>query len=154
MTENLFAGLARHLGELESTKSTFINAALPRFTGPFRQLDFIPELELALKRQLPQLHEPDAKERLSALLADLCIDMPERLSLPQIVDKLAAMYLEPQCIEPTFIINPPECLSPLAKSFEHNTTVRRAKQISGTWTKLTWRLSSGACLPLGAGAQA
>lgn len=35
---------------------------------------------------------------------------------PRLLDKLVGEYLEPLCINPTFIINHPQIMSPLAKS--------------------------------------
>ena len=34
------------------------------------------------------------------------------------LDRLSSIYLEPLCSGPTFILNHPECMSPLAKSYE------------------------------------
>ena len=86
-------------------------------TPPFRRLEFIPALEEALGHPLPNLTSPDVDRELEALLTRHGLDAQADRSPPQMLDKLAAKFLEPQCQAPTFIIHHPECMSPLAKSF-------------------------------------
>jgi lysyl-tRNA synthetase class 2 len=98
----------------------------------FRKLDFIPALEEAMKCPLPDVDRVD-RDAVVADLVDLCDRVGVLLEhslesrtgdnqprLPQtpakILDRLATHFLEPQCFLPTFIINHPECMSPLAKS--------------------------------------
>ena len=122
MTEELFSGLAGHLHRI--IESRIITVAPPAidFKAPFNRLDFIPAIERAIEQPLPNLKDPDASKKVSNLLAHRGISHPDHATLPQMLDRLSTTYLDPQCITPTFIINHPECLSPLAKSFEHPTT--------------------------------
>ncbi|KAI5288976.1 hypothetical protein KEM52_000962, partial [Ascosphaera acerosa] len=92
------------------------------FARPFKRLDFIPAIEAAIGQRLPQLDSPDATAQVQALLGGLAVPLPSELTLPRLLDKLCGEYLEPQCESPTFIVNHPECLSPLSKSFVHPTT--------------------------------
>lgn len=43
----------------------------------------------------------------------LTVSLPH--TLPRLLDKLIGHFLEVQCIQPTFLINHPECMSPLAR---------------------------------------
>ena len=83
----------------------------------FRRLDFVPALEEALGQPLPDLAAPDADDELRALLVKHGLDASGERSQPQMLDKLAAALVEPQCQAPTFLVHHPECMSPLAKSF-------------------------------------
>lgn len=43
------------------------------------------------------------------------IQVSEPITLPRIIDTLIGNYIEPQCVQPTFIINHPVSMSPLSK---------------------------------------
>lgn len=85
------------------------------------QIDFIPALNSALGIDLPNLSAPNAQSQLIQIFTQQNIPLPSHPSLPRLLDKLSAEFLEPQCDDATWIINLPECLSPLAKSFTHPT---------------------------------
>ncbi|RAO74116.1 uncharacterized protein BHQ10_010128 [Talaromyces amestolkiae] len=117
MTEKLFSGLAEHVYQHKQRLDSKIPTPSTNFSAPFRRIDFIPGIEAAIERPLPDLSSPTAEEDIKQLFADLSLPLPDLPTLPRLMDKLCSTYLEPQCIEPTFIIHPPECLSPLSKSF-------------------------------------
>ncbi|OCT47734.1 Lysine--tRNA ligase, mitochondrial [Cladophialophora carrionii] len=86
----------------------------------FQVLDFIPSLNSALGRELPNLTSPDAHSSLLSIFKSKDIALPSNPTIPRLVDKLSSIYLEPHSSEaPLWITNIPECLSPLAKSFIH-----------------------------------
>ena len=68
--------------------------------------------------KLPILHENTEAVTLEllSLFETLSIPTPPMLTIPRLLDKLSSRYLEPQCIEPTFIADHPEALSPLSKT--------------------------------------
>ena len=119
MTEDMLAKLARHTKELVS--SSLVSLTIPNIdlSHPFKRIDFIPGIEAAINRQLPCLLLPEAESMVAQILQDLSLPIPATPTLPHLLDRLSAIYLEPQCQQPTFIVNQPECLSPLAKSFDH-----------------------------------
>ncbi|RAL17570.1 putative lysyl-tRNA synthetase [Aspergillus homomorphus CBS 101889] len=123
ITEKLLSGLSEHVRGL-NTNDTLAPTEVD-FTAPFRRIDFISGIEDAIGRQLPDLSAPDAQAQVRQLYRDLSLPEPANPTLPQLLDELCSTYVESQCINPTFIINPPECLSPLSKSFIHPTTGRR-----------------------------
>ncbi|PGH14193.1 lysine-tRNA ligase [Helicocarpus griseus UAMH5409] len=122
LTESIFAGLSQHILTLNQTLGT-LNPTTASFAIPFRRLDFIPDLEKAMGRKLPNLSAfpEDATTSILDLFSNLDLPVPANPTLPRLLDRLCATYLEPQCKDPTFITNHPECLSPLSKSFTHPT---------------------------------
>lgn len=45
--------------------------------------------------------------------------MSKPITLPRVLDALIGHFIEPQCIQPTFIINHPMVMSPLSKEHDH-----------------------------------
>ncbi|PKK51269.1 hypothetical protein CI102_4053 [Trichoderma harzianum] len=121
-TEELIYSLAKHSQELISTQLTTLPPIdLSKFTRPFKQVEFIPALEEAIGIRFPKLTAEDgALPELLAILKLSGIEIPGEVptSLPKLLDRLAATYLEPMSFtEPILITHHPACMSPLAKSF-------------------------------------
>ncbi|KAL3463370.1 hypothetical protein BJX64DRAFT_257134 [Aspergillus heterothallicus] len=121
ITEKLLSGIAQHINEFNRKAGTLTPTAVD-FSAPFSQIDFITGIEAAIGRQLPNLTSQNATEQILTIFSDLSIATPSNPTLPRLLDELSSVYVEPQCINPTFIINPPECLSPLSKAFTHPST--------------------------------
>ena len=119
LTETMLSGLAKHIANMQRH-----TPAVPEtfFIPPFKRIDFIPAIEHAIGSRLPELTASNAQSEVASLLIGKGIALPAVPNLPRLLDKLCAMYIEPQCSEPTFIINHPEALSPLSKSFQHRGT--------------------------------
>lgn len=123
ITERLLYGMADHIRQFNENgtlKPTEVD-----FSTPFHRIDFITGIEEKIARKLPDLSSTDALSHLTTLFQDLSLPIPESPTLPRLLDTLCSTYLEPHCTNPTFVINPPECLSPLSKSFIHPTTHQR-----------------------------
>ncbi|KAF9869615.1 lysyl-tRNA synthetase [Colletotrichum karsti] len=121
-TEELLSGLADRCQELIATELTSLQPIdASKFRRPFRQLEFVPALQEALGGiRLPKLTGKDAYSELVAVLALCKIEVPGGLppTMPKLLDRLAAIYLEPKSFEaPVFVTHHPACMSPLAKSF-------------------------------------
>ena len=120
MSESLLRHLSQRVTLLRQDSLTSLPAPgfdiLPK---AFPRIDFIPALESAINRPLPELSHPSACSLLLKLFESLSLALPENPTLPRLLDKLSSTFLEPQCICPTFIFNLPECLAPLAKSYVH-----------------------------------
>lgn len=122
-TEELITGLAQHCHELISTKlSSLPSIDLTKYQRPYKQLEFIPELQQRLGFTLPDLSSDTAKEDLLSLLKQHNIPLSaetESSTLPKLLDKLAGDYLEPDSNtgSPLFITHHPAVMSPLSKSF-------------------------------------
>ena len=116
-TEHLLPELAVHVQNLKETKYTTLPQLDIDFSTPFKRIKFIPALEEALGESLPDLSNPEeATTQFLALFERKGITIPTYPTLPRLLDKLSATYLEPLCTQPTFITHHPECLSPLSKS--------------------------------------
>lgn len=125
-TEQLMHGLHTAIEALRSTYFPTLKA--PEgvdFSAPFAQLPFIPTIEEASGRKLPDLSSPDASARLLDMFEELHIPIPPNATLPRLLDTLAEHYIEPLCKKPTFITHHPEALSPLSKSFVDPQTSQR-----------------------------
>ncbi|KAL4798112.1 hypothetical protein BDV19DRAFT_357898 [Aspergillus venezuelensis] len=119
-TEQLLSGISQRINELnEKTFDGKLTPTTADFTAPFNRIDFIGGIEAGIGRPLPDLEAPGALSKVTDIFNDLSIELPENPTLPRLLDELCSIYVEPQCQNPTFIINPPECLSPLSKSFIH-----------------------------------
>jgi len=86
------------------------------FTPPFRRIPMIEGLEAALGVKLPEDLASDAAR---AALDALCVAKGVKCGAPRtttrLLDKLVGEFLESQCLNPTFITEHPEIMSPLAK---------------------------------------
>lgn len=86
------------------------------FSRPFKRIDICEELSEKIGIELNGENlESKAKE-----LAEFCekngIGIEEPKTLSRVLDKLIGHFIEPQCINPTFVMNHPVVMSPLAKS--------------------------------------
>nr|XP_033798154.1 lysine--tRNA ligase isoform X1 [Geotrypetes seraphini] len=88
------------------------------FTPPFCRISMIEELEKALGRALPATDQLETEET-RKLLDEICIEKGVECPLPRttarLLDKLVGEFLEVTCINPTFICDHPQIMSPLAK---------------------------------------
>ncbi|KAL4183892.1 hypothetical protein AMTRI_Chr11g157350 [Amborella trichopoda] len=86
------------------------------FTPPFRRFDMIEELEKLANLEIPK---DLASEEANRYLLEACIKHDVKCPPPQttarLLDKLVGHFVEEKCVNPTFIINHPEIMSPLAK---------------------------------------
>ncbi|KAK6146849.1 hypothetical protein DH2020_020718 [Rehmannia glutinosa] len=86
------------------------------FTPPFRRIDMIDELEKMANLSIPK---DLSSEETNKYLVDACLKFEIKCPPPQtttrLLDKLVGHFLEETCTNPTFIINHPEIMSPLAK---------------------------------------
>ena len=119
-TEEIIGGLARLSNNLADALKSLPRIDTSVFQRPFKQVEFVPELEKALGLRLPNMSGRNALPELLAILKLAKIDVPGEVptSLPKLLDRLAALYLEPLSFEePVFITHHPACMSPLSKSF-------------------------------------
>ncbi|XP_040378585.1 lysine--tRNA ligase [Oryza brachyantha] len=86
------------------------------FTPPFRKIDMIKELEAMAKLNIPKdLSSDEANKYLIDACAQYDVKCPPPQTTTRLLDKLVGHFLEETCVNPTFIINHPEIMSPLAK---------------------------------------
>ncbi|XP_016912821.1 lysine--tRNA ligase isoform X2 [Apis cerana] len=88
------------------------------FTPPFKRLSMIKTLEDVLKIKLPsadKLSNPETNQILSDLCTKYEIECPPPRTTARLLDKLVGEFIEETCINPTFILDHPQIMSPLAK---------------------------------------
>jgi len=86
------------------------------FTPPFKRIPMIKGLEEALGIKFPDNLESDETNKLLSKLAEKYkINCPEPRTTARLLDKLVGEFLEEKCINPTYIIDHPQIMSPLAK---------------------------------------
>ncbi|KAL9442381.1 hypothetical protein AB3S75_020813 [Citrus x aurantiifolia] len=120
LTEKMLSGMIKEI--TGSYKIKYHSNGLDKdpieidFTPPFRRIDMIEELEKIANLQIPK---DLAGVEANKYLADACVKFDIKCPPPQttarLLDKLVGHFLEEMCVNPSFIINHPEIMSPLAK---------------------------------------
>jgi len=122
ITEKLLAGMVKQI--FGSYKVTYHpdgpegEAKEIDFTPPFRRLRMFPDLEAALGCSLPSpdsLHTEEARLHLDRICQQKQVDCAPPRTAARLLDKLVGDYLEETCVNPTFITEHPQVMSPLAK---------------------------------------
>ncbi|XP_017964523.1 lysine--tRNA ligase isoform X2 [Drosophila navojoa] len=88
------------------------------FTPPFKRVSMIKTLEEKLQVKFPSadtFNSPAANEFLSQLCAKHQVECPAPRTTARLLDKLVGEFIEETCINPTFICEHPQIMSPLAK---------------------------------------
>ncbi|XP_057846166.1 lysine--tRNA ligase [Cryptomeria japonica] len=86
------------------------------FTPPFRRIDMIKGLEEVAGLNIPKdLSSEEANKYLIAACEKFDVKCPPPLTTSRLLDKLVGHFLEEMCVNPSFIINHPRIMSPLAK---------------------------------------
>ena len=86
------------------------------FTPPFRRIPMMKGLEEKLGVTMPEdLYSDEATEFFKKICAERNIKCAPPLTTPRLIDKLVGEFLECDCTNPTFIIDHPQVMSPLAK---------------------------------------
>ncbi|XP_076470627.1 lysine--tRNA ligase-like isoform X2 [Babylonia areolata] len=88
------------------------------FTPPFKRISMISALEKALGIQFPSAETFEQEETrvfFDRLCAEHNIECPAPRTVARLLDKMVGEYLEEKIINPTFIIDHPQIMSPLAK---------------------------------------
>ncbi|KAL8271326.1 hypothetical protein Esti_004765 [Eimeria stiedai] len=87
------------------------------FTPPFRRLSFLEEIEKRAHVTLPRpLNGESCLQCLQRLMVEHEIQLPNPLTPAKALDAVGAHFVESQCLtKPTFIVEHPQVMSPLAK---------------------------------------
>tara|TARA_B100000886_G_scaffold308482_1_gene242132 strand:- start:365 stop:1066 length:702 start_codon:yes stop_codon:yes gene_type:complete len=119
MTQELFVELLTKIKG--SLKIEWMNQEID-FTPPFKQIDMMEELQNEIRKKLddenfvlPNLNDEIAAEEYLNLHNLLNVKPEQPFTLNRLVDNLVGEFVEPKCIQPTFLINHPLIMSPLAK---------------------------------------
>lgn len=86
------------------------------FKPPFQRLSMIESLEKELKVTFPkELESEETRLMLEKICAEKNVICPPPRTTARLLDKLVGEFLEPKCLNPTFIMEHPQLMSPLAK---------------------------------------
>jgi lysyl-tRNA synthetase, class II len=86
-------------------------ANVPTFNRPFQRIEWIPSLNAATAVDVTSLDDAS----LRALATRIGVEKPDALSPPKLLDEMFQALVEPKLIVPTFVVDYPVELSPLAK---------------------------------------
>eukprot|EP00698_Gefionella_okellyi_P014596 TRINITY_DN404_c0_g2_i1.p1 TRINITY_DN404_c0_g2~~TRINITY_DN404_c0_g2_i1.p1 ORF type:complete len:1232 (+),score=353.70 TRINITY_DN404_c0_g2_i1:56-3751(+) len=134
MTEQFLSELVFKLkGSYKITYGHGESAKEIDFTPPYRRIPLVQGLADAINAKLQrdgkdpnvrldasQLHTPAMNKYLDGLCVRFEVDCPSPRTTARLLDKLVGDFLEVDCLNPTFIIDHPVIMSPLAKN--HRTT--------------------------------
>ncbi|XP_067938324.1 lysine--tRNA ligase-like isoform X2 [Watersipora subatra] len=88
------------------------------FTPPFKRVSMIEELEKKLEVKFPDptsLHTEETRLFLDHLCAKHQVECTAPRTSARLLDKLVGDFIEVNCVNPTFICDHPEVMSPLSK---------------------------------------
>jgi lysyl-tRNA synthetase class 2 len=108
LTEQMVAGMVQ---ELFGTTTLERHGATLSFERPFARKDFYTLVRETAGLDLARASEAD----LRAALARRAVAVPDQLSSAKLVDEVFKTYVEPTLVHPTFVLDYPVALSPLAK---------------------------------------
>lgn len=120
-TEELLSGLVMEIkGSLqfnyEPKKRDSEEISVPLdFTRPFARFDIIDEVNKELGLELNGENIEASLDILIKALEDRNIVLDNPKTLNRVLDKFIGEYIEPKCINPTFITGHPTAMSPLSK---------------------------------------
>ena len=85
------------------------------FSKPFRRINLVEEIEKNLGHPLPDVNDADNAPQFQAILQRLGLSCSGPFTTVKMFDVLVEHFVEPQCIQPTFLCNFPLATSPLAR---------------------------------------
>ena len=119
MTERMISGMVKAITggyTLKYHKKRGEPPIVVDYTPPFKRISMISALETECGCVLPAAIE---SEETRQYLIQKCIELecpcPEPHTTARLLDRLVGEFLESKCINPTFITDHPEIMSPLAK---------------------------------------
>jgi lysyl-tRNA synthetase class 2 len=85
-------------------------------TPPFRRISFVQGLKELAGVTLPaDLNSEETRQFLIKTCAEKNVNCADPKTTSRLLDKLVGDFIEPTCVNPTFIMDHPEIMSPLAK---------------------------------------
>ncbi|CAF0707129.1 unnamed protein product [Brachionus calyciflorus] len=124
ITEQFLSGLVMHLFGTYKIKFHPEGPEHPDkvweidFTPPFRRFSMISDLEKETGVKLPSpttYHTEEARKFFDDLCVKFGVDCSPPRTTSRLLDKLVGHFLESKCLNPSFICDHPQIMSPLAK---------------------------------------
>jgi len=112
---------------------------VPRLTPPFERIEWVPSLNMAAGTDVMRSSDAELRE----LAHKVSVSHPETLSRPKLIDEIFQALVESRIDEPTFVIDYPVELSPLAKPKRGNPALTerfelfaRGKEMANAFSEL------------------
>ncbi|OHT17579.1 lysyl-tRNA synthetase family protein [Tritrichomonas foetus] len=116
MTEEMLRAIVSKVkGSLQFAIDTPNGKVELDFAKPFQRIDMIKELEKHVGALPPLEDTPETAKVLEELCKKHKVDCPPPRTVARMLDKLVGEFVEPMCVQPTFLINHPQVMSPLSK---------------------------------------
>lgn len=116
LTEDLLRDIVRCVkGSLQFSIDTPEGKVDLDFEKPFQRIDMIAELEKNVGKLPPLEDTPEVQKALDDLCVKHEVDCSPPRTVSRMLDKLVGKFVEPLCVNPTFLMNHPQVMSPLAK---------------------------------------
>lgn len=123
ITEEMVAGLVKetfgtHVIEYSLEKNGGeVEKVSIDFTPPFKKIDILKELSIRTGIEIKgdALDKEEGRLLLDSICREKNIQCREPRTTARLLDKIIGAYLETGCVNPTFLINHPKAMSPLAK---------------------------------------
>jgi len=114
------------------------------FARPFAKISMIAELENILQIEIPKdIGSDETNEFLRIVCEKNNVICADPKTTARLLDKLVGEFIEPKCINPTFIMDHPQIMSPLAKYHRNNSSLTErfelfinSKEIVNAYTEL------------------
>lgn len=124
MAEELLNGMCKHLHGSEkitycpNKREQDIEPVEINFARPFARYNMLEEISKGVGRKLDGINisEPETLQFLIETCDKLEIKVEQPKTLTRVLDKLVGHFIEPKCINPSFIVGYPLVTSPLAKN--------------------------------------
>ncbi len=114
--ENLLSNILQSCNDNDNKYKIIYDGKQIDFTPPYKRLDMINTLEQQANIKLPDnLESDEALEFLDKKCRELGVECSAPRTTPRLLDKLVGAYVEPLCVNPTYITGHPQIMSPLAK---------------------------------------
>lgn len=121
VTQEMISGLVKNVTGSYATRFTNQTGEEREINweGPWERIDMMPALEAACGVKFPpasELHTEESRQFLLGLLSDRNVVCSPPHTNARLLDKLVGVYIESRITNPTFIMNHPKLMSPLAKT--------------------------------------
>ena len=148
ITEDLVSGIAKSVtgGYVTNYHTLDGQEYTINWEKPWKRVDIIPTLEEKCGEKFPpgdQFHTQDTNIFLKGVLQKCKVECTPPLTNTRMFDALIGEFLESDCIQPTFLMNHPQVMSPLAKAHRSRAGLCErfeafvcAKEIANAYTEL------------------
>jgi lysyl-tRNA synthetase class 2 len=134
-----------------------VGESIAKFTTPFPRVEWVPALNSALGKDVLSMDDASLIETARRV----GVEKPETLSRPKLMDEIFQELVESKIVEPTFVLDYPKELSPLAKPKRGNPQLTerfelfaRGKEMANSFSELNDPIDQRARLEAQAGLRA